>query len=99
MSVRRSRRSKSEFDYKIYHTSGVKIPIVRDSDKMADEDRLKEKKLEELLIHDDIQYIFDTNVAEDMDSIELMEVLEEISRLNKDYRHIHVELKSMMGTE
>ena len=64
-----------------------------------DENRLEEKKLEELQIYGDIQDIFATHVVNDIDTVdELTEVLEEISCLNKDYRHIHVELKSIMGT-
>ena len=99
MSVRRSQRCKSDFDYKIFHQHGVKVPVIRDSDKMGDEDHLKEKKLEELIICSDLQYVFDNNSVSDMDLSELEDTLEEISRVAKDYRHIHVELKSIMDAD
>ena len=67
MSVRRSQRCKSEFDYKVFHQHGVKVPVFRDSAKMGDEDHLKEKKLEELIICSDLQYVFDNNTVSDMD--------------------------------
>ena len=99
MSVRRSQRCKSDFDYKVFHQHGVKVPVFRDSAKMGDEDHLKEKKLEELIICSDLEYIFDNNSVNDMDLVELEDTLEEISRVAKDYRHIHVELKSIMDAD
>ena len=58
-----------------------------------------EKKVLELQIFDDITYVYDNNtVLEDLETVEeLTEVLEEISLLNKQYRHVHVELKFLMG--
>ena len=60
---------------------------------------LNEKKVLELQIFDDIKYIYDNNaVLDDLETVEdLNEVLEEISLLNKQYRHVHVELKFLMG--
>ena len=62
---------------------------------------LDEKRVLELKIFDDIMYIYDNNtVLDDLETVEeLTEVLEEISLLNKQYRHLHVELKFLMGDD
>ena len=62
---------------------------------------LDEKKVLELQIFDDIKYIYDSNaVLDDLGTLEdLTEVLDEISLLNKQYRHVHVELKFLMGDD
>ena len=62
---------------------------------------LDEKRVLELKIFDDIMYIYDNNtVLDDLETVEeLTEVLEEISLLNKQYRHVHVELKFLMGDD
>ena len=96
MSSRRTRKCKTDFDYGIYNETGVKVAVDRTSVKMASP--LEEKKLFELQIFDDIQYIYDTNVLGEIDDVEdLNEVLIEISDLNKRFRHIHVELKYLLG--
>ena len=54
--------------------------------------------MQELQIFNDIQEVYDTNIIGDADSVdELTEVLDEISNLSKQYRHVHVELKYLMG--
>ena len=96
MSSRRTRKCKTDFDYGIYNETGVKVAVDRTSVKMASP--LEEKKLFDLQIFDDIQYIYDTNVLGEIDDVEdLNEVLIEISDLNKRFRHIHVELKYLLG--
>ena len=60
---------------------------------------VEEKKLLELQIFD-IKDIYDTTKFDDLVTVEdLTHVLEEISLLNKQYRHVHVELKYLMGNE
>ena len=60
----------------------------------------EEKKLLELQIFDDIKNIYDTNNLEELETVDdLTELLEEISLLNKQYRHVHVELKYLMDKD
>ena len=93
---RKSRSCKSDFDYKVYDKTGVKIPISRNSANMA----LEEKKLLELQIFDDVMNIYDNNNLEELETVDdLTELLEEISLLNKQYRHVHVELKYLMDKD
>ena len=93
-----NRACKKSFEYKIYHGTGDKVPKVRDSAKMS-KDTLDEKKLSELRIFDDIKNVYDSNVdLDELDTVEdLTEVLDEILLLNKQYRHVHVDLKYLMG--
>ena len=96
----KDRACKTDFDYRIYNNTGTKVPKVRDSAKMSKE-ALDEKKLLELRIFDDIKNIYDTNVnLEELETVEdLTDVLNEISLLNRQYRHVHVDLKYLMGND
>ena len=98
MSNPRTRKCKIDFDYRVYNETGEKVPKDRSSVKMASP--LEEKKLLELQIFDDIKYIYDTNVLDDIECVEdLDEVLREVSDLTKRFRHIHVELKYLLGED
>ena len=62
------RKCKSDFDYGIYHKTGVKVSIERAvSSNMAEQKQLEEKKMLELQIFDDIQDLifktFQTNMT------------------------------------
>ena len=102
MSKRASRACKIDIDYKRFHLEGVKIPRGRrsvdgNSSKMS-VDNLEDRKMQELQIFNDIQEVYDTNIIGDAESVEeLTEVLDEISILSKQYRHVHVELKYLLG--
>ena len=95
------RKCKSDFDYGIYHETGVKVSIERAvSSNMAEQKQLEEKKLLELQIFDDIQDIYDTHILDELDGLEELEdVLAEVSMLTKKFRHIHVELKFRLGND
>ena len=107
MSDRNDRACKIDFDYFLYHTQGVKVPKARKhpaskiscsktSTNMSD--NLEERKMQELQIFSDIQEVYDTHIVDEIESVEeLSDVLEEITVLGKQYRHIHVELKYLMG--
>ena len=101
MSNPRSRQCKLDIDYRETGISGKKVPIDRPkSSNMTDKKLLEEKRLYELQIFDDIQDIYDTHILDEVDGLEdLEEVLEEISALTKKFRHIHVELKFILGDE
>ena len=91
-----NRKTKLDIDYKIFNKTGEKVLKSRRSEKMA----LSEKKLKELKVRGDIQEIFDTCAGDDLETVdEITENLEEMNRLGKEYRHIHIELKSLMGDE
>ena len=62
---------------------------------------IDEKRMLELRIFDDIKNVYDVNVdLEDLETVEdLSEVLEEISSLCKQYRHVHSDLKYLMGDD
>ena len=96
----KDRACKTDFDYRIYNTTGTKVPKTTDSAKMSKE-ALDEKKLLELRIFDDIKNIYDTNVnLEELETVEdLTDVLNEILLLNRQYRHVHVDLKYLMGND
>ena len=104
MSNRASRACKIDIDYKLFHTKGVKIPKNRDSVnrdflKMSG-DNIEERKLQELQIFNDIQEVYDTNIIGDTESVDdLTDVLGEISVLGRQYRHVHVELKFLLGNQ
>ena len=96
MSNRRTRKGKSDIDYRVYHNTGEKVSIDRTSEKMASP--LEEKKLLELQIFDDIKYTYDTNLIAEIEGVEeLGDLLIEISDLTKRFRHVHVELKLLLG--
>ena len=60
-----------------------------------------EKRMLELRIFDDIKNVYDTYVdINHLETVEdLSEVLEEISLLCKQYRHVHSDLKYLMGND
>ena len=101
MSNPRSRQCKLDIDYRETGISGKKVPIDRPKpSNITDKKLLEEKRLYELQIFDDIQDIYDTHILDEVDGLEdLEEVLEEISALTKKFRHIHVELKFILGDE
>ena len=83
-------RSKDRFDYKIYHESGVKVPVA--SGKTMDPNQVP---LEELKIVDDLDHNLALYKVEDLSSEEeLSEGIGVISKLGQCYRHVHVELKA-----
>ena len=99
MLNRKDRKCKIDFDYKVFDDTGVKISKNRDFVNMSG-NMLEEKKLLELQIFDDIKNIYDTNLLNEMETVEdLEEVLAEVSLLNKKFRHVHVELKYLMGEQ
>ena len=98
MSKRRTQKGKSDIDYRVYHNTGEKVSIDRTSEKMASP--LEEKKLLELQIFDDIKYTYDTNLIAEIEGVEeLGDLLIEISDLTKRFRHIHVELRFLLGED
>ena len=96
----KSRKVKVDFDYGIYNKHGIKIPKDRNSletvPKMGE--TLDDRKLKEMQIFDDIQEVYDTGIIDNVESVEeLTDILNETTILSRQYRHIHVELKQLLG--
>ena len=86
------RRAKIDIDYNVFHETGEKIPKRRDTMD------LNEKFILELQIKEDISESYSIYDIKDLESKEeLTEGMVEISELGKKYRHVHVELKNLMG--
>ena len=85
---RKSRKVKVDFDYSIYGKTGEKVPKNREN--MDFESR----KILELKIVADVKDILENDKIEEMDSDELEEKLSEMTELSKQFRHVHVEIKS-----
>ena len=104
MRSSKSRACKSDFDYLYYHTHGVKMAKDRTSAEndapIYSVENLESIKMQELHIFNDIQEIYDTNLVDEVETVdELTEVLDECTTLSKHYRHAHVELKYLLGTQ
>ena len=103
----RNRIAKVNIDYVVYHRTGDKVLKSRSNsleiaesvmeqpqDKMA----LNEKSILELQVVEDLTESFLIFDLEDLETKqELTEGMEQISELGKKFRHVHVELKNLMG--
>ena len=93
---RKSRNVKVDIDYKLYNKYGTKVPIVRETVSTMD---LDSRKILELKIVADLTEVLENDDKTELNSNELEEKLAEMSELVKSYRHVHVEIKSMMVDE
>ena len=92
---RKDRAVKRDVDYRILGRTGEKVDIDR---KM--EDIVREKRVMEMQLCDDIDEAFKLYALEDLETEdEISEGLVHMSELGKKYRHIHVELKVMLGDD
>ena len=92
----RDRRGKRDIDYSIFHSTGRKVDKVRD--EMTDV--REEKRVKEIQICDDLEEAFTLYAPDDLETEdEVSEGLAYISDLGKEYRHIHIELKELLGEE
>ena len=103
-----SRTAKINRDYDVYHRTGDKVLKSRSNSieitekKMEDHPRdamaLNEKTVGELIVAEDLSESF---LIFNLDELEtkqdLTEGMEQISDLGKKFRHMHVELKNLMG--
>ena len=92
----RNRRAKINLDYNILHNTGQKVVKVIKDGKMD----VTEKQVREMQVCEDLTESFVLYALEDLETVsEISEGMNEISILAKLYRHVHVELKSVMKTE
>ena len=90
----RERAGKRDIDYSIFHKTGKKVD--KNRNKM-DEVR-REKRVKELQLRDDIDEAFTLYALADLETEdEISEGIAQISELGREYRHIHVELKEILG--
>ena len=90
----RDRRGKRDIDYSIFHSTGKKVDKVRD--EMTDV--REEKRVKEIQICDDLEEAFTLYALDDLETEDgVSEGLAYISDLGKEYRHIHIELKELLG--
>ena len=82
-------------DYTIFHKTGKKVENFKREKMDVDEKRNKE-----LLISEDIDEFFRIYELDELDAVdELNESIEFVTELSNNYRHIHIELKNIMGDE
>ena len=103
----RSRAAKLDIDYKIYHRTGEKVlksssnpPGITEKviEQPIDPGTLNEKIVSELIVAEDLKEFYLISALTDLETKEeLVEGLEQISELSKKFRHMHVELKNLMG--
>ena len=85
------RLAKQNIDYKIFHKHGKKV--VKEGD-MAD----SEQAVKEMQIMDDLNEAFDLFDLEYCVTVdEISEGMSEISERGREFRHIHIELKNLLG--
>ena len=88
-------RKKERFDYAIFHSKGLKVPKQATGEhtvEMADELIRREKGLREDLVHTlDIYAIADAVSVDDLN-----EGIEQITKLAKDFRSVHVDLREVL---
>ena len=90
----RERAGKRDIDYSIFHKTGKKVDKNRNN---MDEVR-REKRVKELQLRDDIDEAFTLYALTDLENEdEISEGIAQISELGREYRHIHVELKEILG--
>ena len=103
----RSRAAKLDIDYKVYHRTGEKV-LKSSSNSLEitekvmeqpiDPGTLNEKTVSELLVAEDLKEFYLISALADLETKEeLVEGLEQISNLSTKFRHMHVELKNLMG--
>ena len=86
------RKGKRRLDYRIFHEQGIK----RDLTTMADVRNTM--RVRELQICDDLVDAFTLFNLDELDTCEeISEGMTHITELGKQYRHIHVELKELLG--
>ena len=86
------RKGKRRLDYRILHEQGIK----RDLTTMADVRNTM--RVRELQICDDLVDAFTLFNIDELDTCEeISEGMTHITELGKQYRHIHVELKELLG--
>ena len=91
------RKGKNNLDYNILHKTGARV-LKGKEHPGNNMENLVDKKLQELLINEDINEIFKTYDINELDTIdELNESIEHVAEVGKTFRHIHVELRSVMS--
>ena len=87
-------RSKRRIDYSVFHKTGRKVDKEGGRGKMAD------LEVQELQVVGDIKHSLELYDLEDLvTEREISEGMSALSELGKSYRHLHVELKSQLGTD
>ena len=89
-------RKKDRIDYKVYHETGKKVLVEGKGtgSKMSS----AQIEIEELKIVEDISHNLALYKLEDLcTEEEIKEAVDVISELGQSYRHVHVELKSVLG--
>ena len=88
------RADRIVIDYLQYHKTGEKILKTKRSEKMD----LREKKVKEMQICEDIAESLNIYVLDDLETeSEISEAIEQVNELGRQFRHVHVELKEEMG--
>ena len=91
-----SRRERVRLDYKVLHLTGQKVTKL-DSANM-DESVLKTLEIEALKNTEDVNHYFGVYAPEVLESVEeVNEAIDVLTNVSQKYRHIHVELKSVLG--
>ena len=91
----KDREAKRDLDYAVLHKTGDKV----DKDRKMEAVR-REKRVKEMQICDDLDEAFTLYALKELvTEDEISEGLDHISELFKEYRHIHVDLKELLGDE
>ena len=91
----RSGRSRLDFDYRILHSTGERVPIVRTSQPEMDEQQRHAKAVDSVSDVDDLlsSYTLEELVGEE----ELHEFILRIESTKREFRRVHAQLKDSDG--
>ena len=88
-------RNTPRIDYKVLHETGR-----RELKKMDAGEFLDKVKIEELKIRADLDHLLEVHVLAELDDVDdISDAASEISDIGQRFRHIHVELSSLLGKD
>ena len=90
-------RNTTRIDYEVYDDSGDKVPRNTESHAMDDVAILAKLKVEELKVRADIDHLLEVNDLDDLDDVdEIVNAATDISEISQRFRHLHVDLGTLL---
>ena len=90
-------RNTTRIDYEVYDDSGDKVPRNTESHAMEDVAILAKLKVEELKVRADIDHLLEVNDLDDLDDVdEIVNAATDISEISQRFRHLHVDLGTLL---
>ena len=87
-------RSQLDLDYKILHSTGRKVPKIREKQT----NKMSELQMKAIDIGSDVEDFFDSYVLDELnEEEELREYVEKLDTLKREFRRVHSQLKRSEG--